>query len=535
MHEGATPLEDIFLCYINEGYFGNGNDFNNYKDNECENKKYSYEGRPDSLVERFNLCDLVNRHIIDEVWVWGGSWFGFHESTLIGDDVFFVNSGGYEVEDCKREFVVLGLNYYRPEETIHSFGHRTESILDNYIPNIYKKWDGNKKLYSMGYSDTHYVDTNTIPENPDDKACGNIHFPPNARKHYELINGKTDDSIPDSPPVLSRCDSWQTEYPQNKDPSTYPSAPIDCNAWSCTEQGYYDWWFTRIPKKKELGIHGELANWWKYIWLMDWDDIEDMIQAEPDASAAEFAGTEEAGVLTPSDVPISHKGYHHIEVSACNTGQYSPVYGTAETGKTYIEVKYEDNKVYGVKVSPVNDPENIMLSYTIQFTDPSGDCIAPEGCLAVTLDNSRQILGLGSFAEQSLVIGLSNGDMILLPVLFDADHPYINSFTVTSDLASVCSDQTQFPSWYEKPAAPAEAENPPDKPVAPQEGSLSVKDYFSISNSVCSLNRYIREPWTKETDKTSVEVKYENDQGYYAVYVRSPDDPKNIKLSFKIS
>ena len=84
------------------------------------------------IIQDFKLIEQVNSQQIDEVWMFGGPYFGFYESCMVGKGAFWCNGPGIE-RDCRR-FVIMGYNYQRDvKEMVHDFGHRAESILARYF------------------------------------------------------------------------------------------------------------------------------------------------------------------------------------------------------------------------------------------------------------------------------------------------------------------------------------------------------------------------------------------------------------------
>ena len=80
------------------------------------------------IIQDFNVLQQVNDQQIDEVWMFGGPYFGFYESRMVGQGAFWCNGPGIE-QNCRR-FVIMGYNYQRSvKEMVHDFGHRAESIL----------------------------------------------------------------------------------------------------------------------------------------------------------------------------------------------------------------------------------------------------------------------------------------------------------------------------------------------------------------------------------------------------------------------
>ena len=75
--------------------------------------------------------------------MFGGPYFGFYESRMVGRGAFWCNGPGIE-QDCRR-FVIMGYNYERDvKEMVHDYGHRSESILakhfdsETYLRKLYR-------------------------------------------------------------------------------------------------------------------------------------------------------------------------------------------------------------------------------------------------------------------------------------------------------------------------------------------------------------------------------------------------------------
>ena len=82
----------------------------------------------EQILQKFELLGKVESGQIDEVWMFGGPYFGFYESRMVGKGAFWCNGPGIE-QDCRR-FVIMGFNYERDvKEMVHDYGHRSESVL----------------------------------------------------------------------------------------------------------------------------------------------------------------------------------------------------------------------------------------------------------------------------------------------------------------------------------------------------------------------------------------------------------------------
>jgi hypothetical protein len=82
----------------------------------------------DQIIQKFDILQKVESEQIDEVWMFGGPYFGFYESRMVGRGAFWCNGPAME-HDCRR-FVIMGYNYERDvKEMVHDYGHRAENLL----------------------------------------------------------------------------------------------------------------------------------------------------------------------------------------------------------------------------------------------------------------------------------------------------------------------------------------------------------------------------------------------------------------------
>src|SRR5688572_22001779 len=96
------------------------------------------------IMQEFNVIEGIQANQVQEVWMFGGPYFGFYESRMVGRGAFWCNAPGIE-HTCKR-FVMMGFNYQRgAQEMLHSFGHRAESILSR----KFNAQDFQNRLYSQ--------------------------------------------------------------------------------------------------------------------------------------------------------------------------------------------------------------------------------------------------------------------------------------------------------------------------------------------------------------------------------------------------
>lgn len=80
------------------------------------------------ILQEYKILQGIQTSKIDEVWIFGGPFFGFYESQMVGKGAFWCNSPA--LEQAGRRFVIMGFNFERGlKEMVHSYCHRAESIL----------------------------------------------------------------------------------------------------------------------------------------------------------------------------------------------------------------------------------------------------------------------------------------------------------------------------------------------------------------------------------------------------------------------
>ncbi len=189
---------------------------------------------------------------VDEIVVWGAPYMSIvYESRMVGSTAYWCNAPA--LTRNSRLYVVMGLNYERGvAEAVHSFGHRSESILTH----VYGSWSGSATVNHLWDRFTRVGPRHGVST----AGCGNVHFPPNATNDYEYSVFS---------PVTSEANRWLS-FPNLSGALTNVSA----NAWGGPDYGrnFLHWWMTRFPKAPGRYIdatnpinNGKLNNWWSYI------------------------------------------------------------------------------------------------------------------------------------------------------------------------------------------------------------------------------------------------------------------------------
>jgi hypothetical protein len=201
------------------------------------------------MIEEYGLASYVREDVADEIWIFGGPYFGFYEASMAGPDAFFVNGGVYGDVEAPKPFVIMGFNYERGvAEMVHDLVHRTEFTMKR----VYGGWN-------MRNPQTPWDQfTQNAFDSPDALAAvGTCHHPPNAQKDYDYANART---------VLSNADEW-LQYPATSD----TAKPVNRETWGGPDyqRGYLNWWLERLPHAPGTAGDGRLHNWWRYVFQFE--------------------------------------------------------------------------------------------------------------------------------------------------------------------------------------------------------------------------------------------------------------------------
>lgn len=186
------------------------------------------------VLNDYNVCQKLNQGEIDELWIWGGPWFGYYEVTMTGPSAFSTNSPPFSGNSCSKNLIVMGFSYERGiSEMVEDLGHGIEGTL----------------THIFGENPTVTSGSHTTIWGKFVSACGWMHYAPNSASDYDWSNTKT---------VNSTCQDW-LKYPN----LTNASTSISCSNWNCDGYQYKKWWLTHLPKASGK-TNNYWNNWWKY-------------------------------------------------------------------------------------------------------------------------------------------------------------------------------------------------------------------------------------------------------------------------------
>ena len=196
----------------------------------------------------FDICGKLNRGEIDELWLWGGPWFGYYESRLAGPGGYYYNSPPIEGgNNCNRLLPIMGPSYERTvNEAVHNFTHRSESTMMK----VYGSWQQNNTSHNWNKFGLVKAQSPSYSYS----GCGSSHYPPNGVTDYDYVN---QGSVP------TNCDDF-ANYPNLSDPLTVLQ-PVSCTGWGCQEINYYRYWFAHMPAFAGCGPDNVANDWWKYL------------------------------------------------------------------------------------------------------------------------------------------------------------------------------------------------------------------------------------------------------------------------------
>lgn len=194
-----------------------------------------------ALLADSGACALANAGEVDEVWMFGGPWFGIPAEGVAGPRPPWFGNFTAIASSCTGVLPVMGFNYELPfEYALRNFDTRILRSLDHAhggrSEGIRSPWD----LFTLFDTSGRYGY----------RGCGLPGRPPNA---------STDDYGLDVT-VQSVCDDF-LDFPNLASNPGSVAKPLSCSAWSCNADGYRRWWWAHVPRSTGLDRYGRSADW----------------------------------------------------------------------------------------------------------------------------------------------------------------------------------------------------------------------------------------------------------------------------------
>lgn len=210
------------------------------------------------------VCEKFNAGEIDELWLWGGPFFGYWEANMAGTGAFDTNGAVVTGTTCQGKLNIMGFNYERePERMLEDMGHRVEGTMVHLFGGVWR--NGYLKLPNPFPANANVFERFTARGfDNTTAACGNIHGSLNTPV-YDRINNAWGYDFTNPNLERNTCDDWD-RYPN----LTGATTTNNCTRWGCNDLGWHTYWLSKIPKY--VGTHNGLHNnWWVY--MLDWDAV----------------------------------------------------------------------------------------------------------------------------------------------------------------------------------------------------------------------------------------------------------------------
>lgn len=202
----------------------------------------------DAFEKKHNICEMVNKDEIDEVWQVIIPGYRIGENDMLGPRPYpFGGTGNAAIlSRCKKNIPMLNIDVTRDVgNAIHSYHHRIESVVSD----------------AYGWTNSPWADYVNASGKPSTQSpiygCGGTHYPPNGDTDYDYSN--TTDQ-------LTSCDTYKSypEYLQLEGVVPGRGRLVNCLEWNCTQQGFIEWNMRKMPANSGRDSLGKLNNWWKY-------------------------------------------------------------------------------------------------------------------------------------------------------------------------------------------------------------------------------------------------------------------------------
>lgn len=236
--------------------------------------KLDREGYYMALTNDFpHIIPMVNRGEVDHVIMFGGPYFGYWETQMVGEGAYWCNSSPI-TNLTERLFVINGMNVERPGSGLHNYGHGLgEHGLGAWFSNR-NIVDYNRSTHSPFTNMNDYILFTRVRNNLGGELdaspihVGNTHYTPNSVSGYEYNNNRDW--------VKCYADQWY-DYPLMIATGRMMRSGSP-NSWYWTgereDDAFQKWFWNHVPRY--MGSHfaaptnrfrkGHMNNWFSYIF-----------------------------------------------------------------------------------------------------------------------------------------------------------------------------------------------------------------------------------------------------------------------------
>lgn len=190
-----------------------------------------------AILDRYGAAAMVDRHIADEVWIFGGPHMGLEGAAMVGSSAIEIDAA-YPRAGGERPFAVMGFNVAAGmTDVLHTYCRRIEATVAHALrqtPAGRAEW----ARFSATAADADTVGVGTCDHAPNAHVAG-------------------DYAAPDT--VVSTAPQWLS-YP------VAPGAtqPVSAATWSGPDyrRNFLRWWFFHLPHGRRASETGVPGNWW---------------------------------------------------------------------------------------------------------------------------------------------------------------------------------------------------------------------------------------------------------------------------------
>lgn len=217
---------------------------------KCDEQKFQFQYV--EYFEQHHICQKAEDLNVDEIWIISPPYILAWEAFMVGPSPGFnVNGPHYIVPSCDKHIIAVNATYDRPENMLHSYGHRVEATID-YLMRKFTTTDRNNYW-------ERFAARNPSTRQSGAAYCGNVHFPFNFRFEYDFSNSDI---------KANTCSDFQNFPDYSGQRESY-----GCQVWGCNDKGWQTHWMSFIPHSPGAvaitntsgKTYSFMKDWWFYL------------------------------------------------------------------------------------------------------------------------------------------------------------------------------------------------------------------------------------------------------------------------------
>lgn len=357
----------------------------------------------DYIIDKFDLTSRYEAGDFDEVWLTAIDPLLAYETTMIGNNAYFVNSDPIVMDSA--EFIISSIAPSRRDSNIHALDHMYESVLDGVYGGAgYDYYAENAILVStieeyQALNDLGRFMLNNYANSGSLNGVGTVHCPWNARYDYDYENE-----------ILAS--TMQTNW-QGTDLSDQPTEitnsasdtwlEADINSTIELEQRHPDrlwqrYWLYSMPAQTGYTEYGYLKNWFKYFYSKNYITSLKAKQEELELSQGEAVDLEY----------YAYYKFGQTEFDKVKPGENTTVSDSSIVG--YKNGQWVALKEGATSIKYWRDGK--AIEYQLTVSAAKHDMITP------IIKLSSEEYAPGSWSKQNVNVKVSNTANNFLPVTY---------------------------------------------------------------------------------------------------------------------